>query len=128
MIQARYVVFSSIASNLFNVGNNEGRDIFTYDRDADGVNRIQRISVDKDDTSKEGNGDSYDPAISANGRYVVFESYASNLIDGDNNGKRDIFILFFSADGRYVVFASAASNLVDYNNKKNLVYFYCLFG
>ena len=49
-----------------------------------------RVSVDSSGT--EANGDSDDPRISGNGRYVVFESQATNLVTGDINGRDDIFV------------------------------------
>lgn len=87
----------------------------------------------------QGNGRSFVPAISADGRYVAFYSDASNLVSGDGNGARDVFLRdlqtaettrvsisnsgaeangdsfapALSSDGRYVAFASAATNLVD---------------
>jgi Tol biopolymer transport system component len=87
----------------------------------------------------QGNGASFVPAISADGRYVAFYSDASNLVAGDTNGARDVFVRdmqtnettrvsvsssgaeangdsfapALSSDGRYVAFSSAATNLVD---------------
>jgi Tol biopolymer transport system component len=88
-------------------------------------------------TSGGGTDDSFDPTISADGRYVVFQSFASNLVDGDANGERDVFLRdtvqnttirvsvsddeseansssrgSISANGKYVAFQSYASNLV----------------
>ena len=37
-------------------------------------------------------GSSYDPAISADGRFVAFESDATNLVPGDTNGVHDVFV------------------------------------
>lgn len=85
-----------------------------------------------------GNAPSYSPVLSADGRYAVFQSFASNLVSGDTNNTADIFVIdlnggaisrvstaadgtqanshsssaVISADGRTVVFSSAASNLV----------------
>ncbi len=87
----------------------------------------------------EGNGDSFAPAISADGLVVVFESYASNLVAGDTNAVRDIFVWSaqspaagvqraslgaggaqanaesfepsVSGDGKVLAFSSGASNL-----------------
>ncbi len=95
-----------------------------------------------------GNKDSTSPDISANGRFIVFSSEATNLVPGDTNGKRDIFIrdtvasttkrvsvaksgaqtnqnsdqATVSNDGRYVAFVSTASNLVpgDTNGKTDV--------
>src|SRR3972149_8262041 len=85
-----------------------------------------------------GNQFSYPPSITPDGRYVVFESDASNLVSGDTNGRRDIFLYdknnnslrrvsvgdggeqgdagsayaTITPDGQYVSFMSWASNLV----------------
>ena len=89
-------------------------------------------------TDEQGNKDSYYPTISSDGRYVAFESWASNLVPADTNGRTDIFVYdrqtdtvecvsgaadgalgsryytrpSISADGRYVAFVSYAQNLV----------------
>ena len=129
----RYVAFNSYASNLVSGDTNGECDVFIYDRQ---TGETIRVSVVSD--GGQGNGDSRYPAISADGRYVAFESYASNLAGGDTNGKGDIFVhdrqtgettrvsvtsngeqgnstsyeASISADGRYVVFESSANNLV----------------
>jgi Tol biopolymer transport system component len=43
-------------------------------------------------TGQQGNDSSYDPAISADGRYVAFASFATNLVAGDTNGDLDVFV------------------------------------
>jgi Tol biopolymer transport system component len=139
----RYVAFTSYASNLVSgdtqmcpeplVGEYNCGDIFVHDRQ---TGRTVRASVDS--SGNQGNANSYRPAISADGRYVAFESEASNLVSGDTNGASDIFIhdlqtgrtarvstnsaggegagnamiAAISADGRFVTFTSDASNLV----------------
>ncbi len=133
----RYVTFFSDASNLVPGDNNGTHDIFVYDRT---TRTIERVSVS--DAGVEGNGGSFYPALSADGRYVTFSSFASNLAAGDNNGEFDIFVYdritrtiervsvsdaavegngdsespALSADGRYVTFYSDASNLVPGDN------------
>lgn len=138
----RYVAFASTASNLVlgdlngpNViidGNNT-EDIYVHDRET-GATTL--ISVDG--AGRPGDHASSAPAISADGRYVVFHSHASNLVPNDTNDAADIFVHdrqtsqttrvsvsgsgvqgngssqwpTLSADGRYIAFASAASNLV----------------
>jgi hypothetical protein len=57
---------------------------------AQGPSQTTRVSVASD--GSEGNGDSYDSAISGDGRYVAFLSWASNLVPGDTNGATDIFV------------------------------------
>ncbi len=96
-----------------------------------------RVSVDND--GHQANNHSFYPSLSADGRYVAFESAASNLVPGDANDEEDIFIhdrktgrtariivdsdgnqVFergsfspaLSADGRYVAFESAAKTFV----------------
>jgi hypothetical protein len=51
---------------------------------------VQRVSVASDGT--QGNSGSGDPSISADGRYVAFYSYASNLVPGDTNDSWDVFV------------------------------------
>ena len=127
------VVFSSKASNLVPGDTNFVLDIFEHDRQ---VGTTKRISFGV--SGAESNGDSRHPRLSADGRYVAFESTASNLVSGDTNNRNDIFVHdrqsgattrvslgelgtqsndycsspAISADGRYVGFVSTASNLV----------------
>ncbi|PKN62225.1 MAG: hypothetical protein CVU57_25645, partial [Deltaproteobacteria bacterium HGW-Deltaproteobacteria-15] len=129
----RYVVFYSMASNLFPGDTNADYDIFVHDRQTGATSRVSVSSG-----GSEGNGDSGYPSISADGRYVVFHSVASNLVSGDTIANYDIFVHdrqtgatsrvsvtsvgsegngdswdpSISADGRYVAFVSDASNLV----------------
>ncbi len=51
---------------------------------------ITRVSVSS--AGVQGNGASYSPSISYDGRLVAFESYADNLVVGDTNGIGDIFV------------------------------------
>jgi Tol biopolymer transport system component len=83
----RYVAFESDAPDLVSPDANNANDIFVRDRQ---TGTTTRVSVRSDGT--EANGPSYQPAISANGRYVAFYSEATNLVSGDGNGFRDIFV------------------------------------
>ena len=83
----RFIVYESDASNLVRGDMNQRFDVFVYDRQ---TQLTERVSVASD--GSEGNGDSFDPTISSDGRYVVFTSDASNLVDGDSNEVQDIFI------------------------------------
>jgi Tol biopolymer transport system component len=86
----RYVVFSSLASNLDVAGpsdTNGKRDVFRRDR-VTGATML--ISLTQGGAL--GNGDSSTPDVSADGRYVVFASDATNLVTGDTNGTRDVFL------------------------------------
>ena len=129
----RYVVFQSYATNLVVGDTNLKADIFIHDQ-LSGV--TERISVST--AGVQANGDSYDPVVSADGRFVAFWSYASNLVPGDTNGFSDVFVRdrqnlttvrasvalgggdadsasdgpSLSADGRYLAFQSSATNLI----------------
>jgi uncharacterized repeat protein (TIGR01451 family) len=83
----RYVAFVSKASNLVAGDTNGAEDVFVRDRWA---NLTTRVSVSS--AGAQGTERSQDPAISADGRYVAFTSYASNLVAGDTNGSSDIFV------------------------------------
>ena len=135
----RYVAFSSHASNLVTGDTNGWQDVFVHDRVS---GQTERISVDS--SGLQGNLPSERAEISPDGRYVAFESSATNLVAGDTNDEVDVFVhdrvsgqtervsvdssgtqgndlshpAGFSADGRYVAFSSWASNLVagDTNN------------
>lgn len=128
----RYIVFESYANNLVSGDTNGAADIFLKDQT---LSTTTRISVASDGT--QGNSSSLNPALSSDGRYVVFESGATNLVSDDLNGKWDIFMkdiqtgttsrisvasseaesdgdsqdAKISSDARYVVFESTANNL-----------------
>jgi Tol biopolymer transport system component len=129
----RYVAFESDATNLIVGDTNFMRDVFVRDVQT-GI--TTRVSVDS--TGAEADGPSYYATISADGRYVAFESEAANLVRGDVNLARDVFVHdrqmgftmrvsqgfmgaeangastwpAISADGHYVAYMSDASNLV----------------
>jgi hypothetical protein len=130
----RFVAFASNASNLVaSDPNGSQEDIFVRDLKS-GTTRLVSVSS----SGQEGNNNSFFPSISANGRYVAFVSFASNLVAHDTNGSDDIFVRdlrthktirasvsssgkqgkgtsfapSLSADGRFVAFHSEASNLV----------------
>jgi hypothetical protein len=129
----RYVIFSSTASNLVESDTNDRLDVFVRDLEN---GETRRISVSS--SGEQGNERSYPGAMSADGRYAIFDSLASNLVDGDTGNHRDVFLHDLvtgattrlsvnnlarqgdgssygggiSDDGRYVVFSSYARNLV----------------
>jgi CSLREA domain-containing protein len=137
----RFVAFRSFASNLVPGDTNQAEDIFVYDRQ----NRTtERVNVANDGTQANASSYSEAPSISADGRFVTFESTASNLVPGDTNQARDIFVYdrqtrktervnvandgtqasnsstsftpSISADGRFVAFRSGATNLLPPNS------------
>ena len=71
----------SSADNLVAGDTNGKYDIFLKDTQ---TGAITLLSTDAN--GGLGNGDSFAPSLSADGRYVVFHSRASNLVSGDTNG------------------------------------------
>jgi Tol biopolymer transport system component len=129
----RFVVFYSSASNFVAGDTNGTRDVFLRDR---WIGSTERVSLGSG--VAQANGASDYASISDDGRYVQFESYATNLVAGDTNAVCDVFVRdrsagstqrvsvasngaqansvsygsSMSADGRYVALMSSASNLV----------------
>ncbi|MCI0586754.1 MAG: hypothetical protein L0323_07950 [Planctomycetes bacterium] len=129
----RFVAFDSLATNLVPGDTNGASDVFVHD-----VKMGTTVRVSVDSQGAQGNAASSSPSISGNGRFVVFLSLASNLVPGDTNGARDVFVhdvrtgatvrasvdsegaqadedCFFpsiSGNGKVVAFQSAATNLV----------------
>jgi Tol biopolymer transport system component len=127
------VAFNSSSSNLVRGDHNQRSDVFAWDR-ATGATR--RVSLSS--TGVAANLDSDHPSVSAHGRYIAFETDASNLVAGDTNGHHDVFVRdrhygttervsvssdesqgetwslspAMSGNGRYVAFESPALNLV----------------
>ncbi len=130
------VAFASAADNLVPDDTNDAIDVFVRDRRARTTVRVSVATL-----GLEGLGASMSPVISADGRWVAFTSYASNLTLGDLNGitgaGSDVFVhdlathstvkisgpafglaegesdfASISANGRYVAFDSTAANLV----------------
>jgi len=98
----RYIAFVSEASNILNDDQNQGTDILLYDRETDAISWVSRGA-----DGSSANGESTNPVISADGRFVAFQSDASNLVcakrcpehDQDINLLWDIF-LFDRTSGR----------------------------
>lgn len=140
----RHVVFSSVAPDLVASDLNGVSDVFVHDRRFGTTQRVSLNTIDGDP-----NGPSINPVISADGRFVAFESLASNLVLSDSNNASDVFVRTLpaartervsvsstglqgngasgepsiSADGRFVAFASVATNLgetTDTNSRKDV--------
>ncbi|RRR75622.1 MAG: hypothetical protein EI684_04250, partial [Candidatus Viridilinea halotolerans] len=140
----RYVAFGSAADNLVVGDNNSVSDIFVRDRQAGITTRVSVASA-----GTEANAAATSPAISADGRYVAFESRATNLIsvsvyayaqqifihdrqsattelvsigvDG-NPGWGTSYLPTLSADGRFVAFESGAYNLIHGNTTSQQIF------
>ena len=131
------VAFDSAATNLaLRPDTNGVGDVFVRNLR---TGATRRVSVSS--SGHQANGPSHVVAVSGDGTLVLFDSGASNLVPGDTNGQRDVFIrnlrrgttrqvdlgpggitpapssccpsmgLDLSANGRYVLFASGAANL-----------------
>jgi RHS repeat-associated protein len=124
-------VFQSTVATYVGSDTNGVSDVFVRDRDAGTTARVSITSG-----GAQANGASDTPSISADGRYVAFTSVATNLVSGDTNSARDIFVRDLSAStttrvsvsssgvqangksdwprqaGAYTVFESSATNLV----------------
>jgi Tol biopolymer transport system component len=124
----RYIAFDSFASNLVTADTNGANDVFVRDRQTGATTIV----------TPSGNNNSLSPSMSSDGRYIAFESGATNLVSGDTNGSFDIFVrdtvlgtttrvsvgaggaqsagasgdAQISGDGRYVTYRSSAANLV----------------
>jgi Tol biopolymer transport system component len=81
----RYITFTS-SLPLVNDDTNGVEDVYLHDR---GTGALTRISVATG--GGQGNAESLRPHLSASGRYVVFDSLATNLVAGDTNGVLDVF-------------------------------------
>ena len=129
----RYILFSSLATNAIAGDTNGVQDVFLKDTYTDVTIRVSTSS-----SGVQANATSRGISITDDGRYVLFESSATNLVSGDNNAAQDVFIkdlvtgittrastsgsgsegdsysnaVTISGDGRYVGFTSTASNLV----------------
>jgi len=136
----RTVAFASDATNLVANDTNAKSDIFVRSLDTATTSRASTTS-----SGAQAKNVSYDPVISPDGGWVAFSSLASNLVTGDTNGTRDVFLKNLataksirvsvrtdgkqatgastvddvSTGGRQVVFHSYATNLVknDTNNR-----------
>ena len=101
----RFVTFSSEASNLVPGDTNNSGDIFVRDLS---TNTTTRVSVDS--AGNQGNRESFDVSISGNGRFVAFQSSATNLVPGDTNNSADIFVRDLSTNTTTRVSVDSAGN------------------
>ena len=130
----RFVSFWSVATNLVPDDTNEVTDIFVYDRQTETTTRVS-VNTEGGDADKDSR---FFSSLNGDGRYVAFQSSATNLVPEDTNGLIDIFVYdqqtattsrvsvtpdggnadgnsqqpALSTDGRYVAFESDATNLV----------------
>lgn len=91
--EGRFVAFVSNSAK-FCGASGKFRQVFWRDR-----NTGKTFLISAGTKGEEGNNDSYAPSMSIDGRTVAFESNASNLVDGDKNGFKDVFV-WESATGK----------------------------
>lgn len=147
----RFVAFHSFAFNLVPNDFNGRRDVFVRDLQT-GTTTLVSVNLSGNETS---NGTSQKPTISADGRYVAFESDASDLVPNDTNTQSDIFLrdlqtgtttlvsvnnartgsgnqssvnAVITANARYVAFSSFASDIVDIDNNNTVDIFVYSIG
>jgi WD40 repeat protein len=139
----RYVAFESNATNL--VKGAKGWNIFVRD-----LKKHKTTLASRSSAGKNANGASHNPAVSGDGRYVSFDSKASNLVRGDPNKTWDVFrrdlvrkktvrisvgssgsqgngssrYSAVSNHGGFILFESLATNLVkgDTNNQPDIFF------
>ncbi|MCC6405909.1 MAG: calcium-binding protein [Planctomycetes bacterium] len=136
----RFVVFASTASNLV-LGDTNGRqDVFVLDRITGAIDRVS-VSTAGVEADSDCHVSVCVPVISTDGRFVVFDSHATNLVLGDSNGSWDSYLhdritgttdfvdrnaageqanarstgASLTPDGRHAVFTSQATNLVGHD-------------
>jgi len=90
----RFVAFESDSIGLVPGDTNAARDVFVRDtcRGAPSGCAPSTIRVSRSSGGAQANSYSLSPAISADGRFVAFESEATNLVTGDTNERRDVFL------------------------------------
>lgn len=142
--EGRYVVFVSNTKDLEG-STGKFRQVFWRDRNT-GITKLISVSA----TGEQANADCGEPSISVDGKTVTFESKATNLVTGDNNNFKDIFVwrhatntvelvsrssagmsadgdcfdAAISGNGNFVVFTSSASNLSSVPKGRSLANIY----
>jgi len=132
----RYVAFESLASNLVPGDTNDEFDQFVVDRQTHAVTRVNVLPSGEQD--RYGSAAATRPTISADGRYVAFNSGEDVLVPQDNNSSFDVFLRdrdtatttraslandgaevrfgasagAISSDGRHVAFSSSSPTLM----------------
>lgn len=145
----RFVAFRSNASNLVSGDTNGAFDVFLHDRDTTGGSNydqpgtISTVRISVSTAGNEADGPSHQPYVSDNGRFIAFESQATNLIDNQTINPNQYRLIYvrdmlngttsllrirptdgalpdghcadacISNNGRYVAFHSVATSLIE---------------
>lgn len=133
----QYIVFVSSATNLISGLSTSGRQVYLHDRIA-GTTTL----ISKNGSGSDGDGDSFSPSISYNGRYVAFITQATDIISGNSSadsiavrfdrdlgtftrvntssagvaGNGNVSSLKISPAGRFAMFSDSSTNLVSNDN------------
>jgi flagellin-like hook-associated protein FlgL len=106
----------SFATNLVAEDTNGQSDAFVKDMV---TGETRRVSIDSD--GNQGNASNDNSIISADGRFVAFASFSSNLVDGDTNGRRDVFLKDLTRTGVQTMSGMVVSNRVSAGITLNLI-------
>ena len=82
-----HVGYSSLASNLVASDSNNAYDVFLYDRLSGTTSRVSEGVA-----GTEADGSSYVSSLTLSGRMIAFDSVATNMVQNDTNGVRDVFV------------------------------------
>jgi hypothetical protein len=141
----RFVAFVSDATNLVPGDENGVEDVFVRDVERGRTTLVSRIGI----RGPEGDEDSSHPSISADGRYVAFQTHAANLSPGDPDDRLDVYVRdlltgrltlvsrglrtepstgssgvpTITPSGRFIAFASSATNLSPENTSDDLAFY-----
>ncbi|MBL3811643.1 VCBS repeat-containing protein [Alteromonas macleodii] len=113
------LVFSTKASNLSSDDRNTNEDIFLYDLSTEEVTLISK-GVD----GNSANGDSFNPSVSASGRYIAFESKATNLVEDTANlaPESNKIYLYDKVEQRHRLIAESGSHPIIASNGGYVIY------
>jgi len=87
----RFIAYDSMETDIVATDSSENFDVFVYDRITGQTEHISQ-AVTSEDPDEISWGHSERPSISADGRYVAFESSSAYLVEGDENGNTDVFL------------------------------------
>ena len=104
----RYVAFVSVAGGLVKGAKGGHREVYVFDRKTDKTRLASATS-----SGKAADGDSDQPAISADGSTVAYTSSAKNLVANDLNKTDDVFATKLGSGGKTVRVNTTAAGVED---------------
>lgn len=112
----KYVAYTSYGDNLVSNDTNTTYDVFAFEVD---TAKTFRVSVDSD--RNQGDNGSAGPAINDDGKYIVYQSDAANLVTADSNGATDIFLASMKTANRLNYIAGSHGS-VNGNTAQTVLY------